>query len=163
MVESGTLIIALIATGLIGILIGAALHKQFGKSGAQTRKLSEALEEEREKNQQYQLQVAGHFSETAGLLNGLTKQYRDIHQHLALGAEELCRDGDGHSLLTGVPIELEIASNNTAVEDQSGQTTPPLDYAPKGETGNTGMLSEEFGLDKVAAETSTDTTKPPIV
>jgi len=165
MAESGTLIITLLAVGFIGILIGAALHKQFSSEGSKSRKLSEALEQEREKNQQYQARVASHFSETAGLLNNLTQQYRDVHQHLALGAEDLCRDDGGQSLLTGVPIELEIAANNNHVENLSDDNTPqpPLDYAPKGETGNTGVLSEEFGLDKTVADTSQENPKPPIV
>lgn len=163
MVETGTLILGIIASGIFGIVVGAALHKQFGHSGTQTRVLKDQLEEAREKNQQYQQKVADHFSETASLLNGLTQQYRDIHQHLAAGADDLCTDESGQSLLTGVPIELDI-TGKAAVEDQSKTApSPPLDYAPKSAETNTGVLSEEFGLDKIAPGAEPKIQKPPLM
>ncbi len=165
MVETGTLILAIIASGLIGIVAGAALHKQFGHSGSQTRRLSAELEEAQEKGEKYRQEVADHFSETAGLLNNLTQQYRDIHQHLASGADELCRNDDGQSLLTGVPIELDMPARNAATEDLPNPHAqqPPLDYAPKDDASSTGVLSEEFGLDKIAPEAEPKIQKPPLM
>ena len=108
MIETGTAILYAIAASLAGVVLGAFLHKQFGNTGSKARELNQQLEEAREKNERYQHNVADHFSKTATLLNDLTLQYRDIHQHLANGADELCKDDKGESLLTGLPIELSI-------------------------------------------------------
>jgi len=155
MIESGTLILAIIAASLAGIIIGAALHKQFGNTGARSRELARELETMKEKNAEYQQGVADHFSKTATLLNDLTLQYRDIHQHLAQGAESLCNDDEGNSLLSGIPIELNLDSKPALTNNEESQVEPPRDYAPKEEPSQTGVLSEEFGLEKVRTTEST--------
>ena len=156
MIETGTAILYAIAASLAGVVLGAFLHKQFGNTGSKARELNQQLEEAREKNERYQHNVADHFSKTATLLNDLTLQYRDIHQHLANGADELCKDDKGESLLTGLPIELNInAAPGIEKPSASGESIQaPLDYAPKEETNKTGVLSEEFGLEKVSNDSS---------
>lgn len=150
MVENDILIISIIAAGLVGIVLGAVLHKQFGNSGSKNRELKQQLDSALEKNETYQQNVADHFSKTATLLNDLTLQYRDIHQHLASGADALCTDEEGQSRLSGVPIELNLSNEPRLEEPLGDNIKPPLDYAPKEETSQTGVLSEEFGLEKVS-------------
>ncbi len=158
MIETGTAILYVVAASLSGVVLGAFLHKQFGNAGSKARDLSQKLEEARENNERYQRNVADHFSKTATLLNDLTLQYRDIHQHLASGADELCKDESGESLLTGLPIELSInaAPGLESSAASNAEVQPPLDYAPKEETNQTGVLSEEFGLEKVSSNSSPD-------
>ena len=88
-----------------------------------------------------------HFSNTATLLNTLTESYRDVHNHMAMGASTLCQ-GQG-------PVALEkISSAPDAAEipAELADVQPPLDYAPKSSPNETGMLNEEFGLERVKSE-----------
>ena len=91
-----------------------------------------------------------HFSETARKLNKLTESYREVHNHLASGAAELCQ-GDG-------PVVLDRLQNPTdpaEIPADLADVQPPLDYAPKTSPDEKGMLNEEFGLDRNATEART--------
>lgn len=156
-----------IAAAVAGLLLGAGLHRSVGTSSARLKRLKSALEKAEELNRSYHRDVAEHFSETASLLNGLTMQYKNIHDHLAAGADKLCRDEAGHSLLAGAPIQLSVEERRSD-EDQRKRVAeanlqPPLDYAPKGKS-RSGTLSEEYGLEKVKldeAETSNPSSPDP--
>ena len=93
------------------------------------------------------------FSVTANLFNDLTEKYKDIHHHLASGADSLCRDENGQTLLENSSSTLQVNTKSDApgqAEETIAKDIPqaPLDYAPKTEQ-DTGTLSEEFGLEKV--------------
>ena len=88
-----------------------------------------------------------HFADTAKLLNSLTERYRDVHNHLAKGAASLCQ-GEGPVSLD----RLEDGRNSTEIPGQLADIQPPLDYAPKTSPDEKGMLNEEFGLERQAAE-----------
>ncbi len=152
MFDTGFLIMAMIVAGLLGIVLGRLSKRFLGSDKAQLDALNEALEQSRSEQQEYRQQVAGHFTQTAMLLNDLTERYKDVHHHLASGADALCRDADGHTLL-GSQAEALSASTGAALPDRSdepGQSPqPPLDYAPKTETTQPGTLSEDYGLEKV--------------
>ena len=83
-----TIGLSLIVGGIIGLFAG-----RFGLSNRrEMQRLRTALEEAEKNAEQYQEQVTQHFSHTAELFNGMTKQYREVYQHLAEGAEALCPD-----------------------------------------------------------------------
>ena len=152
MYETNVVIFVGIIVGVAGLLLGAGLHRGVGSSSAKIRNLKKELARSEEKNRDYQQNVADHFSETASLLNGLTRQYKNIHDHLAVGAEQLCRDNHGQSLLAGSPIELKIeerAGSEPELGADHPHLQPPLDYAPKVTKATSGTLSEEYGLEKV--------------
>lgn len=152
MYETQVVIFVGIIAAVAGLLIGAGLYRSVGSSAARVRRLKRALESAEAQNSQYQQDVAEHFNQTSKLLNDMTLQYKSIHDHLAAGADKLCRDPAGHSLLAGAPMRLSIEERR---KDQEGRLKhdeanlrPPLDYAPKSET-RSGTLSEEYGLEKV--------------
>ena len=152
MYETTFVIFVGMTAAIVGLLLGAGLHRRVGSSATKVRSLKKALEEAEKKNSDYQRHVAEHFSETASLLNGLTRQYKNIHDHLADGAEQLCRDPSGQSLLAGAAIELTLEERNAEQHNSAaGQPhiQPPLDYAPKAQASKSGTLSEEYGLEKV--------------
>jgi len=91
----------------------------------------------------YEDEVVEHFTETARLLNNLTETYRDVHNHLAQGAANLCQ-GDG-------PVSLELLESRrdpSEIPAHLAHIQPPLDYAPKHSPDEKGMLNEEFGLER---------------
>ena len=147
MFDLGFLIFISFITALVGFVIGIGLHRSVGSDATKVRELNKALAEAEEKNNQYQQHVAQHFSQTAVMLNELTEKYKDVHHHLAAGADQLCRDHEGNSLLSHQhQTEASIASPRKA---DAEPLQPPLDYAPKTDTDKVGTLAEDYGLEKI--------------
>lgn len=147
MFDLGFLIFISFITALVGFVIGIGLHRSVGSDATKVRELNKALADAEEKNNQYQQHVAQHFSQTAVMLNELTEKYKDVHHHLAAGADQLCRDNDGNSLLSHQhQTETSIASPRQASAEP---LQPPLDYAPKTDTDKVGTLAEDYGLEKI--------------
>lgn len=140
----------LIATGIaaliIGAVIGAAIAQRSGASQRTQRQLETQLEDMKQQAESYQHEVTEHFNETAELLNQLTSSYRDVHTHLAKGAQTLVGEGKTRQTIKQLGADSEQADKS----DDSVTTplTPPLDYAPRSTAADPGMLNEEFGLDK---------------
>ena len=155
MFDLGFLIFIGFICSIIGMLMGVGLYRNNAISLKQAEQLKQQLSDAKSKNDAYQQNVADHFSQTAVMLNDLTEKYKDIHQHLALGADQLCRDEEGHSLLIDSPLSDNINRANRPVQQ-------PLDYAPKSNAANSGTLSEEYGLEKVNInDTPAEANDPP--
>jgi uncharacterized membrane-anchored protein YhcB (DUF1043 family) len=139
-----------ILTGVVLLVIGAVLGLVLGRrTSTAAQELREAqlkLDQVLQDKRAYEDEVVGHFTETATLLNRLTEQYREVHNHLAQGAETLCQ-GRG-------PVSLgELGHNRDESEIPAylADVRPPLDYAPKASPEEKGMLNEEFGIDRRTA------------
>lgn len=134
--------------GLAGAIISRSLLPPQNQRG-----LEEQLDASRQELAQYQQHVAQHFAETSQLVNNLTQSYREVHQHLAQGATALTNAEISQKMLN--------AGDTTGQEqeDALAETTyePPRDWAPK-RPGQTGTLSEEFGLNDVQDEQAVEST-----
>lgn len=132
---------------LVGLAIGALLGLRMSPQGQKNRELEGKLDQAIQDKKAYEDEVIEHFSNTAGLINKLTDSYRDVHNHLATGAATLCKDQGPISLeaLSGPRLDSEIPADLADVQ-------PPLDYAPKTNPEETGMLNEEFGLERAKTE-----------
>jgi uncharacterized membrane-anchored protein YhcB (DUF1043 family) len=149
------LTITLVAA-IIGLVVGYLLSQRTAPSQKNQRQLENHLHELQQQQQDYQQEVTEHFTQTAGLLNQLTSSYKDVHSHLAKGAQLLAGDqatGALQSLSDDRPTE-----NSADIDPKS--FTPPLDYAPKS-THEPGMLNEEFGIEKSNSEESEESTATP--
>jgi len=142
MFDLGFLVFIGFVAAIIGLLVGIGLYRNSGNAEQKVRELNQALADAETKNKQYQQHVADHFSQTALMLNDLTEKYKDIHQHLALGADQLCRDEHGQSLLLDSVLSDDASSSSEPLQ-------APLDYAPKSDAANSGTLSEDYGLEKI--------------
>ena len=153
MYETADLIATAILAALAGLALGIAIYRLVGSSASKVRDLEKKLAHEQENNQQYKSSVTQHFSETASLLTDLTLKYKDIHDHLASGADQLCRDEQGRLLLSDSPAKLRIEEHTeTSPQVDDDTVVPPLDYAPKTDSDPSGQLAEDFGLEKVKLE-----------
>ena len=144
---SSLLITALFAL-IVGVGLGALVSRRLSNDGRKQRELERNVDQLLQQQKDYQHQVVEHFTDTAKLLNNLAESYRDVHNHLASGATALCDDEAGN-ILTRIP-ESSIAEMVSAPEPEA--VSPPLDYAPKASPYATGVLNEEFGLDKAPVE-----------
>lgn len=137
----------LLAFSLIALIIGLGIGAFFGlrkSPAAKAEELEKHLTEMQQQQEEYQHEVTEHFAQTAQLLDKLTDSYRDVHNHLAQGAQTL----------TGVEADDSLkaipSKDQATTSKQSDDVAPPLDYAPKTGQEEIGMLNEEFGLEKKA-------------
>ena len=139
------------ATGFICLAIGAAagyfLAGRLNASPTKISQLEQQLQDLQRSHARYKEEVSEHFSTTAGLVQQMTDSYRDVYQHLAIGAQELC-SGDVASQL--LPAASDGMFNRALTVDEA-HVQAPRDYAPKQTPGQSGALSEGFGLEKIRA------------
>ena len=154
MYDSETLILSGVIALIVGVALGILFTRRFSADSRKQRELERNVDQLLQQQKDYQHQVVEHFTGTATLLNNLAESYRDVHNHLAKGATALCDDGSG-SILRPIP-ETPIAQITGELDPAAVQ--PPLDYAPKASPFATGVLNEEFGLDK-RAESPEDAAK----
>ncbi len=151
-----TLLLAAALTGLVGIALGLLIGRRSSATNRKYRDVERKLDQVLQDKKLYEDEVVGHFSETAQLLNKLTDSYRDVHNHLATGAQSLCR-GEGPVSLD----QLQPGSDPAEIPSDLVDVRPPLDYAPKTSPDEKGTLHEEFGLERERkAKPAEDTTAP---
>ncbi|MEL6949351.1 MAG: DUF1043 family protein [Pseudomonadota bacterium] len=81
-----------IVLALFCLASGGFLGFLIGRGGASSEaKRAEALEEE---FSDYRRNVTEHFGETAEHFRNIGRQYRDLYEHMASGADALCNDED---------------------------------------------------------------------
>jgi uncharacterized membrane-anchored protein YhcB (DUF1043 family) len=139
----------LVAIGALASGLGAGLlySRRLSPDTRKQRELERSLERLLQQQKDYQHEVGEHFTDTAKLLNNLAESYRDVHNHLAGGASELCDDQAGN-ILRRLP---DNSMTDFAAEPDPDGVQAPLDYAPKASPYAQGVLNEEFGLQKEAA------------
>jgi uncharacterized membrane-anchored protein YhcB (DUF1043 family) len=93
----------------------------------------------------YKDNVSEHFSLTADLVQHMTESYREVYQHLASGAQDLCSNEVASKLLPAGSDAVFDSNENSAT---TSGLSPPKDYAAKQDPSQKGALSEEFGINK---------------
>ncbi len=121
---------------IAGSLLSLLLSRSFSASEQKTRSLETRLQEAEESLANYQQEVTEHFSETAKLVNNLTQNYKDVHEHLAGSALKLANVDISRQLLSASPN-----GDETQLEVSEDAFEPPKDWAP-----SEGTLSEDYGL-----------------
>ncbi len=137
----------LIAAGaamlVVGLVIGLLFGRRSSPAAQKYREVERKLDQVLQDKKAYEDEVVEHFSDTAKLLNNLTESYRDVHNHLAQGATGLCK-GAGPIAMD----RLEDSAASAEIPAHLADIQPPLDYAPKSDPDEKGMLNEEFGLER---------------
>lgn len=161
--------------GLVALAVGGVIGYLLGRSGSdagQRQALSSQLDAAKEELNSYKQDVTEHFEKTAELVNQLTHTYKDVHQHLASGAQSLC-DSDTASLalkesmqakLTAEPeaeVPIPVVTDVVPNEEAEKVPEPPRDYATKS-SNEKGTLSETYGLETEAEDADdTETVRGP--
>ncbi len=128
----------------IGVVIGVVFANRLGTSPARVQELENQIRQLKQDHSDYRDDVSDHFSMTAELVQHMTESYRDVYQHLANGAQDLCSSEVAGKLL---PASSSNVFENGNEEETSG-LMPPKDYAAKQNPDQKGALSEEFGINK---------------
>lgn len=135
---------AVVPALIAGIVIGYIIATWLVPNRQGREELEEHLRELKRQQQDYQAEVGQHFSRTAELLHNLADSYRDVHNHLAHGAETLCTEQDAPQLKALHDVK-SLGTGGVARHIE-----PPRDYAPNKQ----GTLGEDYGLDKSTARDS---------
>jgi hypothetical protein len=102
--------------GLVALAVGGVIGYLLGRSGSdagQRQALSSQLDAAKEELNSYKQDVTEHFEKTAELVNQLTHTYKDVHQHLASGAQSLC-DSDTASLALKESMQAKLTAEPEA-------------------------------------------------
>ena len=147
LVVHSTLVLWLIA-GLslaTGGVIGFFTPRFLKGNNDSNHALEEELQNLRDRHDNYRHDVANHFNKTAELLSQLLGNYREVHNHLAAGADALCANASIK--------RLQPLSDDRLIEQQLTTTLEvPRDYAPRPAAGGKGILDEDFGIEKIQRE-----------
>lgn len=149
MVSIDTLIMVSAILLCVGGLLGAIISRKFMPPEMQ-KDLEDRLQTTKAELDQYQQDVAQHFADTSKLVSNLTQSYKDVHDHLAKGAIQLTNPEISKQILDAGDSKLGLEADE-AIEELA--FAPPKDWAPK-VPGQTGTLSEEFGLDDTPSDDS---------
>lgn len=133
-----------IAGAVIGLIIGYFTGRRTAPGSETARDLGEKLEQAEAARERYEQRVNAHFADTANKLNALTANYRDVYQHLAGGASELCSDDDAAQFKA---LEAPQEPEHETIDADSVVVEAPRDYAAKTSPSDPGVLDERFGLD----------------
>lgn len=127
----------LIATLVLfaGVIIGFIAGRWYPWRNSR-QALMDEMDAMRKHQQDYEKQVSEHFSTTAQLLGNLTIAYRDFHNHIADGAQDLSRDRSA-TPIKPLPELPEDLITPTATISQ------PLDYSPE-----RNILDEDYSFTK---------------
>jgi len=131
----------------LGAILGVLIASRLQVSPSKIKDLEEQIRQLQDSHSEYRDSVSGHFSITAELVQHMTESYRDVYQHLASGAQDLCTGEVASKLL---PAESDAAFEPAGINEETSPLAPPRDYAAKQSPDQKGALSEDFGLDKPA-------------
>lgn len=127
-----------------GVAIGFVLAGRVNTNPTRITELEKSLQDLERTHARYKDEVSEHFSVTAELVQQMTDSYRDVYQHLASGAQDLCTGEVANKLL---PASREGGFGAPGLSD-TADIQPPKDYAPRQSASQSGALSEGFGLEK---------------
>jgi len=130
----------------VGIAIGFVLAGRTTSNPQKISDLEQQVQELQRSHARYREEVSEHFNMTAELVQQMTDSYKDVYQHLATGAQELCSGEVASKLL---PASSEGVFGLTLSTDNDGELQAPKDYAPRKSPSQSGALAEDFGLEKV--------------
>ena len=139
-------IVALVCL-LVGAVAGAISYKLFKSDEARVQLLETQLQQLTNEYENYKREVHGHFSDSAHLFGKLTESYRDVFQHLAHGARNLCPEYIANQVVQ-IPSAEALINPDPRLDAEGKQLSPPLDYVvtPKDEPNPAPSVSGDVGM-----------------
>ncbi len=150
----------LVAVGCvaIGVVIGVVVASRMNASPSRVRELENQIRQIKDNHREYKDSVSDHFGMTAELVHHMTESYREVYQHLASGAQDLCSSEVASKLL---PAESDAVFESPTSSDDNNELVPPRDYAAKQSPDQKGALSEDFGIEKTKPTDEDDDQEKP--
>ena len=129
----------------VGVVVGVLFASKLNIGSSRVQELESQVRTLKENHNEYRDSVSDHFSMTAELVQHMTESYKEVYQHLASGAQDLCSSEVAGKLL---PTETDAVFETNDTPEEANSLIAPKDYATKQSPQQKGALSEEFGLEK---------------
>lgn len=144
------LFIPVLIGAIVGLIIGYLAGRRGAPGAEQARDLERQLDTLRDERGKFEQRVNEHFADTAGKLNALTENYRDVYAQIASGAAALCSTDQGprFDALAAPGGKDGDGKGNDSIDADSVQLEPPRDYAPKTSPESPGVLDDSYGVNK---------------
>ncbi len=155
MFSLSTLIITALACTGLGAVISLLVMRNSSHQ-QNNRQLQDSLQQAEGNLQGYQQEVSDHFTKTAELINNLTQDYKDVHEHLANSALKLSNAELSRSFIESANSQLPT-SEQVTMHDENLEA--PRDWAPKS-PGKKGALSEDYGMEEERKDIAASTVAP---
>ena len=117
---SETMMIVLCAVGFLAI--GAGLG--YWLAQLRTRSETARADEVRQEFEEYQRKVTQHFGQTAEHFRAIGREYRDLYEHMASGADSLC-DRDA----ANVKLSFTPKAILESIAEEQPESPAPRDFA----------------------------------
>jgi len=145
---SEDMIVPLLIGAIVGLFIGYFFGRRSAPGSEENRDLQKKLDSLNDERTRFERQVNAHFADTAGKLNALTENYREVYEQIASGAATLCTESKSPNFTAlAPPAQAGDDSSSGTIESDSVVVEPPRDYAPKSSPDDPGVLNERFGMD----------------
>lgn len=105
---------------LIGILLGSIATYLLVARNRRTHELQLELNQLTERFTEYRDQVTQHFMRTSELVQEMTRSYRDVYEHLAAGAQNLCGNAEERWQLDHSRAGEQLADESDHDSGQAG-------------------------------------------
>lgn len=139
---------------VVGVVLGMVFASRLNTSPGRVQELENQIRDLKDSHLNYRENVSDHFSMTAELFQHMTESYKEVYQHLATGAQDLCSKEVASKLL---PTSSDSVFENDSSDNESDSSiSPPKDYAAKQKPDQKGALSEDFGIEKSKAAQDED-------
>jgi uncharacterized membrane-anchored protein YhcB (DUF1043 family) len=143
----------LMALGAVGFL-GAGVGLGFWLSQALTRGESAKADEVQRQFDDYKQEVTQHFGRTAKHFKAIGREYRDLYEHMASGADSLC---DREAFDVKLSFEPKAILESIA-GDQPPQ--PPQDFAQADQLADQAPVSSATEIEAAAESEAEPASKP---
>ena len=147
-----------IACLAVGVIIGVVFSSRLNSSASRVQELENQIRDIKDNHLTYRDNVSDHFSMTADLVQHMTESYREVYQHLASGAQDLCSNEVASKLL---PAGSDAVFDSNEEPEAASGLNPPKDYAAKQDPSQKGALSEEFGISKSISNSEEEASNQP--
>lgn len=146
--------ILLASAGVAILMVGGGIGFWIGRSGiggskARVEKAEADLEE-------YKRNVTEHFGQTAAHFQAIGKQYRELYEHMANGAQSLCESDEAGKTLLFAPSAVAPPTNQEASAEPAveAEMQRPMDYAEQPDQRPTEIAEKAESSNTDAAEGS---------
>ena len=143
----------LIVLGAIGLL-AAGTGLGYWLAQLRARGESARADEVRQEFQDYRREVTRHFGQTAEHFRAIGREYRDLYEHMASGADSLCDRGAADLKLSFAPKAIL-----ESIAGEQRETLAPHDFATQERAADGKQAAAEPAAAEEAEDTSRKDTK----
>ena len=157
---------------LIGIGVGIYMSRLDDEAKRTQNSLNQQLQDKDKEMAAYKEQVNKHFVTTATLVNNMTESYRSVHEHLANGVNNLCKDGvdvnsipfDNKTMIAqesaAIAQSEQLPEMTTITENATTESIPPepsVDHKSAIEASSSPELSDHLDSKDADADRNAET------